>query len=334
MFLIPYTKEKLNLSICEKANINIFFKAILSEDTKKMYDQAKQQGYDMFNINDKFYQDICTPYKSIGNTDVTLSDRRDYIFNNDDTLCQPNCELSAYSMESEYVSCECNVKVNKVKSVKKEVKFKPKKCYESFIDVLKNSNYEVFKCYKLAFDINIFNSNLGNIIILFYFLIFFICYIIFLIKGETPLKNKLFDLFDDIDVDNKNNIVIINPTQNNNKISFPPKKKQLNNINIISNSINIGKRNSEEQKINLKDNNSKIKVDYNSKNSSIYSKEKFSIISYCGNSEDLPIKNKRIVKNKELSDFELSELEYEEAVKLDKRNFFTIYFATLKREHM
>ena len=53
-----------------------------------------------------------------------------------------------------------------------------------------------------------------------------------------------------------------------------------------------------------------------------------------GNSEELPIKNKNINKNQELSDFELSELEYEEAVKLDKRNYFKIYFATLKREHI
>ena len=333
----PYTKEKLDLSICENININIFVKAILSDDTKKMYDQAKQQGYDIFNINDKFYQDICTPYKSSVNTDLTLSGRKDYIFNNDDTLCQPNCELSGYSMESEYASCECNVNVNKVKSVKKVVKFKPKKIYESFIDVLKYSNYEVFKCYKLVMNKNIFFSNLGNIIILFYFFIYFICYIIYLIKGETPLKHKLFELFDDNNIDNKNNILIINPTQNINKISLPPKKNKLNNtnnINIISNSIYIGKRNSDKQKINLKGNNSKLNVHYNSNNSSIYSKEKFSIVSYYGNSEVLPIRNKSKVKNKELSDFELSELEYEEAVKLDKRNFFTIYFAILKREHI
>ena len=333
----PYTKEKLYLSICENININIFVKAILSDDTKKMYDQAKQQGYDIFNINDKFYQDICTPYKSSVNTDLTLSGRKDYIFNNDDTLCQPNCELSGYSMESEYASCECNVNVNKVKSVKKVVKFKPKKIYESFIDVLKYSNYEVFKCYKLVMNKNIFFSNLGNIIILFYFFIYFICYIIYLIKGETPLKHKLFELFDDNNIDNKNNILIINPTQNINKISLPPKKNKLNNtnnINIISNSIYIGKRNSDEQKINLKKNNSKLNAHYNSNNSSIYSKEKFSIVSYFGNSELLPIRNKSKVKNKELSDFELSELEYEEAVKLDKRNFFTIYFSILKREHI
>ena len=37
---------------------------------------------------------------------------------------------------------------------------------------------------------------------------------------------------------------------------------------------------------------------------------------------------------KELDDFELNELEYEEAIKLDKRNFIKIYFGLIKREHI
>ena len=65
-----------------------------------------------------------------------------------------------------------------------------------------------------------------------------------------------------------------------------------------------------------------------------YSKEKLDITFIFGKSEEFSIKNKIKVKNKELSDFELNELEYEKAVKLDKRNFFQIYFAALKREHI
>ena len=37
--------------------------------------------------------------------------------------------------------------------------------------------------------------------------------------------------------------------------------------------------------------------------------------------------------NKKLDDFELNELEYEEAIKHDKRTFFQIYFYFIKREH-
>ena len=77
----PYNKTKLNLSICEDTNVNILVKMTLSQDTKKTYDKMKEQGYDMFNINDKFYQDIYTPYKTEVNTDISLTDRKDYIYN-------------------------------------------------------------------------------------------------------------------------------------------------------------------------------------------------------------------------------------------------------------
>ena len=330
----PYNKTKLNLSICENTNVNILVKMTLSQDTKKAYDKMKEQGYDMFNINDKFYQDICTPYKTEVNTDISLTDRKDYIYNNDDTQCQPNCYFSGYSIESEYMSCECSV--NQIKSIKKIVKFKPKKLYESFADVLKYSNYAVFKCYKLVFDKNAFQSNIGSIIILFYFLLYLICYIVFLFKGENPLKKKLLNTINiDNKSNNKENIIIINPTQNNNKISFPPQKKkkstQLNNEPI---SIYDRKNEIEEQKINIGIKLTKKNQNYKNNNLSNYSKEKFiSSLNFRIN-EELPISDKSKEKNKELSDYELNELEYEEAVNLDKRNFFQIYFASIKREHI
>ena len=35
----------------------------------------KSLGYDMFNINDPFYQDLCTPYKTENNTDIPCKKR-------------------------------------------------------------------------------------------------------------------------------------------------------------------------------------------------------------------------------------------------------------------
>ena len=162
-----------------------------------------------------------------------------------------------------------------------------------------------------------------------------IFYIIFFIKGEKPLKKKLYNLIDIKDnIELNDDVNNINPIFNQNKLSFPPKKNGLNNINIIPNSIYVKKQNLEGQKIKLKENISKINRNNISNNSSINSKDKFNNSLNFGKSEEFPIKLKNINKNKELSDFELNELEYEEAVKLDKRNFFKIYFAALKREHI
>ena len=56
------------------------------------------QGYDPFNINDKFYREICTPYKSENGTDVLLDDREEFIYNSiaNETICPDNCEYSSY----------------------------------------------------------------------------------------------------------------------------------------------------------------------------------------------------------------------------------------------
>ena len=124
----------------------------------------------MFNINAPFYQDICTTYNSFRDTDIILSDRINYIYNNDDTKWQPNCKLSKYSEESEYLNCSCTIN-EEVNNMNK--KFNAKKIYESFYDVLKYSNYKVIKCYNLVFNKNkIFNKNIGsNIVLYLYFFI-------------------------------------------------------------------------------------------------------------------------------------------------------------------
>ena len=86
------------MPFCDDTPINIYFPIELSKGTKQIYDQMKNSGYDMFNINDPFYQDICTPFDSPDGTDILLSDRIDYIYNNDDTQYQPNCYFSGYSI--------------------------------------------------------------------------------------------------------------------------------------------------------------------------------------------------------------------------------------------
>ena len=78
----PYNKTKLNLSICDYISINLYVPVVLSEQTQLIYEKAKDSGYDIFNIKDPFYQDICIPFDSSNGTDIILSDRVDYIYNN------------------------------------------------------------------------------------------------------------------------------------------------------------------------------------------------------------------------------------------------------------
>ena len=199
----PYNKTKLNLSICKNINIDIYIPVVLSEKTQNLYDKLKDLGYDLFDINSPFYNDICTSYKSPEGTDVLLSDRVNSYYYNDDTSCQSNCKFSDYLIESEYLKCECDIKNNEINTNNAE-SFNPKSIYKSFFDVLKYSNYKVLKCGKLLFTINSLTKNIGSILSIAYFLFFFIFLIIHFVKGINQLKKDFSKNF--IENKNKNNM--------------------------------------------------------------------------------------------------------------------------------
>ena len=106
-------------------------------------------------------------------------------------------------------------------------------------------------------------------------------------------------------------------------------KQSLEELKKSSKEINI--------KISDIDNNNLVKKKtFVNSSISIYSKEIIDINGKKENpnifnfSEFMEINN----QHKNLSDFELKELEYEEALKYDKRTFIQIYYANLKRENI
>ena len=327
----PINKKKLNLSFCDDTPINVYMPMELSKETKQLYDQMKESGFDMFNINDPFYQDICTPFDSPDGTDILLSDRINYIYNNDDTQCQPNCQFSLYSIESQYMECSCSTNENENYENLNKNTFSTKKIYESFYDVLKYSNYDILKCYKIIINIKALKSNIGCMITIIYFCCYLICLFIYIFKGIDPLRKKLGKI---LKMKKTNNITKKNSNIDN--IFFPPVKKKSTpklfvkvnkkNMNkIIFNKIDFSSQS------NIKNNKQKIYSISGSKNNVLVN-PKFNEINIKKLKHN-GIKPKNI-KQIIYSDYELNELEYKEAVKLDKRSLFQIYWATLKREHL
>ena len=154
-----------------------------------MLNIIKDLGYDLFDINSPFYNDICIPFKSPEGTDVLLSDRVNSYFNNDDTSCQTNCKFSEYWMDSKYLKCECDSKNGEI-NINNAESFSGKSVYQSFYDVLKYSNYKVLKCYKLVITFKSFSlKNIsGSILTLAFFLFYSIFLIIYAVKGIKKLK--------------------------------------------------------------------------------------------------------------------------------------------------
>ena len=182
----PINKTKLNLSICKAESIEIYLSISLSKETQQLHNELKEYGYDLFNIKDSFYNDICSKYKSDRGTDVILTDRKN-IYYTKETICQKNCQYSEYSIATQYLKCECPISEEKIYTVDME-RFSGIASLESFYKVLKYSNYKVVKCYNLIFNKKYFSKNYGSIIVIVYFGLYLPFSVVFIIKGISPLK--------------------------------------------------------------------------------------------------------------------------------------------------
>ena len=383
----PIEKKKLDLSICQTTSIDIYIPVTLSEKTQSLYKDLQEYGYDLFDPNGSFYQEVCTPYKSENGTDVLLSDRRKDFYDNE-TMCQPNCHYSSFISETQLLKCECDIDVEEIDVENTEEKFDEKMIYGSFYDVLKYSNFKVLKCYELVFQKKTVSKNYGSLVVMIIFAIYLVFLFIYIVLGILPIQkevaNQLFvkpqsqkNIKISIFSNNSNEDKTINtkektnePKPNNKrkktrksktkksiKLSFPPKKRPMTvrynlikDIKINKDSINI--QNSNKKKSNNNNRNklkSKTKInlintksDNNAittkKNNYISSNRKFSDFSVSNISmspkESNNINENELAKKKKFDDFELNDLDYEEALLYDKRSFCKIYWSILRREHI
>ena len=312
----------------------------------------------MFDINDPFYQDICTPYKYGNNTDILLSDRIDYIYNNKDTQCQTNCEFSSYLSNSLYVNCSC-VHVEDKKN--NEQKFSGKKLYESFYDILKYSNFKILKCSNLVFNSKIIKKNIGSMIIFVIFSMYLSCLLFFIIKGIYPLKNKIQNITSkekEEKNENKNNdVIIINNIKIENVINL--NQKTINYSNPVKKKTILKFSNSNKNKTETKRKKSistkKLKkfqkfnyfgdviksyISNNNSNTNNFPPSSKNVLEYSEKKENIikvenlkADKKENFEEKKNLDPFELNNLEYEEAIYYDKRTFMQTYWDILSREH-
>ncbi len=89
----PYTLAPIDLSICDKNTISITVPVYLDKNIEEMNDNLISYGYNIFDENDTFYNDICSKYTTENGTDITLNDRRVDIYGlvNNISLCQKGC---------------------------------------------------------------------------------------------------------------------------------------------------------------------------------------------------------------------------------------------------
>ena len=230
----PETFEELNLEVCQNIVINISVPANLDSETILLYQNLDENGYNLFDLNDAFYNDICTTYTSINNTDVTLQDRKTDIYDNygNLTICQENCHLESYHNNSKMISCFCDIQSNKTNmDLYIEPNFSIKGISGFLVDYLNNSNFRVMKCYEVAIDLTTISKNIGRIIMSFIVFFFIILFIAFLIKGNKQIHTYIKEIID-------RKLKFKNNFRKKNKIKFKKAKTMnIKNKNNITNKI-------------------------------------------------------------------------------------------------
>ena len=351
----PDTFHKLNLSICNESDINLIINIPLSDEFVNVLKNIIDQGYDPFDINDKFYREICTPYDSENGTDVLLDSREEYYYSSlNSIVCPDHCYTTSFDLESKYLKCECSVNESDITLDLKHIT--GENIGNSFYSTLKNSNWKVMICYNLVFNWEIFQKNSGSIITLIFFIIYLGFTIYFIFRGIKPLqyaisKIMFAEMKPEFQEDQKYINSIYNSTNINNKTKIkknkgkkvkikinPPKKENGRKIN---SGITISKNS--DTKISLFTETKKTKsgeklmtTPGKSKNNLMKNKFKKELTYTEG--ANLKKKNE-IDKEKEeimsnLDNFQLNNLEYLDACKYDTRSFFKTYYSVLKREHI
>ena len=184
----PYTLRELNLSICSKDQITLSVPVNLHEETLSLYNRLNESGYNLFDSNDSFYNDICTPYTTENGTDIILIDRKEIIIDigNDMNLCQSGCNLKSYDLNKNKATCICYVQINGDTFVNFD-ELESESFIDDLVDTLKYSNYLVMKCYKLIFQSRFIKKNVGFIFMSIIFTLYLVSVFMYIYKGRKKI---------------------------------------------------------------------------------------------------------------------------------------------------
>ena len=105
----PIDLDKLDLTICEGIQISIDLPVKMAKDIEILYESLDESGYNLFDLNNTFYNDICAKYTTINGTDMTLNDRKQDIYSKTANLsfCQIGCTFQSFNSTNRKAKCYC-----------------------------------------------------------------------------------------------------------------------------------------------------------------------------------------------------------------------------------
>ena len=279
----PYTLEMIPLDICNDTTVNINIPVVLNDVTESLYKSLNNSGYNLFDLNDSFYNDICSTYTTPDGTDLVLVDRMNIYHDNAQNvyLCQEGCEFIQYNETTKKSKCNCNVK-NKLSTMDiKDIKFDKALIVEDFLlKSLTNSNFRVLKCYKLVLSLKGQINNIGSYLLASIIFLLFILMICYCILGRRKIIQYIELIIrqksNEKKIDKKNKTIDKNnkPQKNKNRIKKSMRRRKTFKNSKKKKTLNNNKDN-KKSKIKKND-KSKIKDKNKTKNNNKLKKNKLS----------------------------------------------------------
>ena len=332
---------KLDLSKCKDIKMDIFVPIDIAKD-----------DLDKHNSSSGYYNDICYTLTSEKGTDKALKDRKDEFIDKNMTVCEENCEFTNYNETQKIGTCSCYVKFNL--PLVSEIKIDRDLLISNFKDVKNIANIKMLKCLNLFFDKKNIFKNYANYLFILLSILSFISVFVFSCSDYQKIK----DIANEMNNTEKSNSNIISNTNNinNSKKTIRKRiiKKNNNNnnaeskIKIIKNKMNkkneIKINQNRAKSLKFKNKSGKEKTTKLNVNNNIISnnpinlqlsnkKKKKKKILITNNDKDQNNKNESNSINKYI-DYELNNLEYEEAIKIDNRSYCQYYISLIRTKHL
>ena len=186
----PITKDSVSLEVCDDLQISVNVPVSLCENTKSIYTSLSQSGYNLFDLSDSFYNDICSVYTTENGTDLTLADRKHLIYDNNGniSMCQDGCTFQSFNFTLQKAKCDCLVQKEKTITDPSKINFEKKELVDNFYSTLANSNFLVLKCFKLVFSKQGQANNKGSYLMSGITFLFIISLFVYAINGNKKLN--------------------------------------------------------------------------------------------------------------------------------------------------
>ena len=227
-FFNPDTGEKLDATkSCSDKSVIMYENILNILNNPLSLKLLAEQNINIFDINSKFYHDICYHYDSPNGKDATLIDRIKTFYPNI-TLCDNNCNKVGINFTTMKAECQCAFQDLLSKNIFQNDLIGNnvliKESLEEVIEMVNNLNIEVMGCYKDVFTFIYFLKNTGGFIILGILILETICFIFYYLKSKRELIKYIYSLTEIFSLKKYKDKININEEKN--KIINPPKKKR------------------------------------------------------------------------------------------------------------